>query len=75
MLSTPAQGALMINPDLIKAGDRVTLATVNGTQSEWQVAARQGSRLLCDNGSDIKAVPLNGRRSTLFIVAHQPTLV
>jgi hypothetical protein len=62
----------MINPDLIKAGDQVTLASANGIQSVWQVAARQGARLLVDNGADVKAVPLNGRRSHFVIVAHQP---
>jgi hypothetical protein len=65
----------MINPDLIKVGDRVMLADRVGIRSEWQVAARQGGRLFLDNGVDVKAVPLNGRRSPFVIVAHQPRLI
>ena len=65
----------MINPDLIHVGDRVMLASANGIRSEWQVAARQGGRLFLDNGIDVKAVPLNGRRSQFQIVAHQPKLI
>ena len=65
----------MINPDLIHEGDQVTLASANGIQSVWDVAARRGTRLLVEAHGELKSVPLNGRRSPLVIVGHQPRLV
>jgi hypothetical protein len=64
-----------VNPDLIKAGDQVTLASANGVQSIWEVAVRQPTRLLVEAGGEVKSLPLNGRRSPFVIVAHQPRLI
>lgn len=65
----------MINPDLIKAGDQVTLASANGIQSIWDVAARQPTRLIVEAHGELESVPLSGRRSRFVIVGHQPRLV
>lgn len=66
----------MINPDLIKKGDQVILASANGVQSTWQVAVRQPTRLIVeDGGGGLEQVDLSGRRSRFIIVGHQPTLV
>jgi len=65
----------MINPDLIKKGDQVILASSNGVQSTWQVAERQPTRLLVEDGcGSLEQVPLSGRRSRFVIVGHQARL-
>lgn len=71
-----AQGALiMINPDLIRPGDQVTISGAAGKQQIGRVVIRRGTRLTVDFGDEILGLSLNSRRSPFSIVGHQPRLV
>jgi hypothetical protein len=65
----------VINPDLIQAGDQVTISGANGVSEIGTVVVKRGSRLTIEIGGDFLGLSLNSRRSPFEIVGHQPRLV